>query len=570
MMEAKNLSFITFETTKTPEFKQVRGKDWIYWGENNSYPDYLIDLYMRSSTHNAIVTGKVNYILGNGWTVEKRGLSLEDQAIASKFINTINPNQTLDELSEELFLDFELFNAIAIEVIWNKAKSDFDLHHVPLNKLRTNEDESVYYYSKDWSVINQSEEKTGLKEYKPFDFDKKENGIYIYKITAPRKGKDPNVYPMPEYIGSTQAIETDVECSNYNLSEIKTGFSAGTLINFFNGVPEAEQKIALEKQIRNKFTGTDRAGSLIINWTDGRDRGSEVTSLAGNDLDKRYIELKKDVRQEIFTGHKVSSPMLFGVKTEGQLGGRSEIIDADELFQNSYVSIRQNKLESVFNKFAKLKNLPAKLKLSKRQSVSNDIFTEQTIVNSLPAKAIQEIIADRMGVDLTRYQNNGVVTQTQSNQKMYVENLENRLMDAFGKVGRSREMFEIIRTKECFFNTREELLESELQCFEDEGEGGIITTSPINNAPKINVEVLYSYELRDNAPKLSPGGTSRPFCKNLIALDKLYTRAEIDRLTNEFGTDVWKYKGGWYTNPNTGAPTPQCRHIWKQNLVKRK
>ena len=36
------------------------------------------------------------------------------------------------------------------------------------------------------------------------------------------------------------------------------------------------------------------------------------------------------------------------------------------------------------------------------------------------------------------------------------------------------------------------------------------------------------------------------------------------------GTNVWLYKGGWYSNPRTDAPTPQCRHIWKQNIVRLK
>ena len=163
------LMFVKFENQKVPEFKQVRGKDWIYWGETNDYPDYLIDLFMRSSTNNAIISGKVNYILGNGWKVNKAGMTMVNTAIANDFINSINPYESLDELSDAVFLDFEIFNGFALEVIWNKLGTDFDLFHIPFNKIRTNEDQSKYYYSKDWSIVAQSEEKTGLKEYLPFD-----------------------------------------------------------------------------------------------------------------------------------------------------------------------------------------------------------------------------------------------------------------------------------------------------------------------------------------------------------------------------------------------------------------
>lgn len=551
------IMLVKFENQKIPEFKQVRGKDWIYWGDRNNYPDYLIELYMRSSTHNAIITGKVNYVVGNGWKADKKGISLTEEALLDYFIAHINPDETLDELTEKIALDFEIFNAVALEVIWNKAGTNFDLYHIPINKLRTNEDMSVYWYSKDWEQQNQTEEKTGLKSYMPFNPEERNGSqIFIYQITAPRKGKDPNVYPTPEYIGSTQAIETDVECSNYNLSEIKSGFSAGTILNFYNGVPTPEARKEIEKRIKEKFSGTDKAGSLILNFADGKERGSEVVSLSGNDLDKRYIELKKDVRQEIFTGHKVTDPSLFGVKSDGVVFERGANILSQEIFQNSYVNRRQRILEKIFNNFAKLKGLRQNLEIKPITIISNEIFTEQTIVNSLPAKAIQDMIALKLGIDLTKYEDTSVTKTTTNIQKMSSD-FDEKLLQALFKVGRKKEDFEIIES-------------IELEFADEANGGGIITPqAPKIELPKVNTEILYSYEWRygyDNRDLKN----SREFCKKLIKADLLYTKDEIDGLRNEFNTDVWKYKGGWYTNPNTHNTTPSCRHIWKQNVVKRK
>jgi len=659
-MDSNSLSYIKFDNVKVPEFKTVRGKDWVYWGEENDYPDYLIDLYMRSSTHNAIITGKVNYILGGGWNSQKIGTTIESQAKINNFIENVNPDESLNEISEPIFLDFEIFNSVALEIIFNKSGSDFSLYHIPLNKLRTNEDESKYYYSKNWNERNQSEEKTGLKEYEPFMFDKKQNKgsyIYIYKITAPRKGKDPNVYSMPEYIGSTQAIETDLECSNYNLSEIKTGFSAGTILNFYNGVPLPEAKLEIEKMIKKKFSGTDKAGGIILNFADGKERGSEVTSLSGNDLDKRYIELKKDVRQEIFTGHKVSSPMLFGVKTEGQLGGRSEIQEAYELFQNTYISKRQQILEKIFNKFLTLKNIPSKLYLKPTEAIGAGI-PESLIVQAMPVDYVKE----KLGIPLPKKENEseaskhvidsinslsplvankvlesmtaaeiralvglsgGMVTTTTTTKTDTQLAKQKNILESFGSIGRDRGLFTILKTKEIehanYFTIRKsekEYFANELSSIErsvidllgkDEKmpleeiakalksstkeigkiisgleSGGYIDSTNVGYSPTdlgtsvileegaktANVEVLYSYELRHNAPALI--GKSREFCTKLISLNKLYTRNEIDNLSNGMDLDVWEYKGGWYTNPKTDAPTPQCRHIWKQNIVKLK
>lgn len=624
--KTNGLVFLKLENQKIPEFKQVRGKEWVFWGQKNDYPDYLIELFMRSSTHNAIITGKADYLLGEGWRANKTGLPTDKEAVLNSFINKINKDETLEELSEKVFLDFEIFNAIALEVIWNRSKRDFELYHVPFNKIRTNEDESKYWFSNDWTNSVQNEEKTGLKEFKPFDFKENENGLFVYKIIAPRKGKDPNVYPVPGYIGSTQAIETDAECSNYNLSEIKTGFSAGTILNFYNGVPDQEKMDAIEKKIKEKFSGTDRAGGIILNFADGKERGSEVVALSGNDLDKRYIELKKDVRQEIFTGHKVSSPMLFGVKTEGQLGGRSEIVESDELFQNKYVAKRQRLMQKVFNQFVKLKGLTGSLKLMPTQSVANDIFTESTIVANLPAAAIRDIIAERMGIDLSKYENKGVTTVTQETTQLSKhKEIATNLIAKFATIGRPKsdynifkstclfhaDSFSVAKAEQEYFAKKDKLssldrsiidliskdekipaselakalktdvktIEGRLKDLVDSEyispstEGYSPTDEGIDivedeGAKTINVEILYSYELRPNAPKLL--GESREFCSELIKLDLLYTRAEIDNLSNEFGTDVWTFKGGWYTNPNTDAPTPQCRHTFVQHVVKRK
>jgi DNA-binding Lrp family transcriptional regulator len=611
-VKSNGLMVIKLENQKIPVFKQEKGKDWVLWGEDNDYPDYLIELFMRSSTHNAIVTGKVNYILGNGWVANKKGLTVNEEAILENFVRKINPDETLNELSEKISLDFELFNALAFEVVFSKSGKDFYLYHMPINKLRTNEDRSKFFYSRDWTKsVRQDPEKTGFKEYKPFDFDKKENGIFVYQITAPRKGKDPNVYPIQEYIGSCQAIETDAECSNYNLSEIKTGFSAGTILNFYNGIPEAEAKKEIEKKIKEKFSGTDRAGSFILNFADGKERGSEVTTLNGNDLDKRYMELKKDVRQEIFTGHKVSSPMLFGVKTEGQLGGRAEIAEAYELFQNTYISKRQRILEKIFNKFAALRGCKANLKLAPTSAINANVFSEDTMLKVLPLASIRDILAERMGIDLSKYENTPVTSTTQMSQTNFrAVEFEGILISRLSGIGRPKAKYEFIESREQFkkdltpvdksiidligknekisvsdlakaLNTDAKTIQDKISKLVDSE-----YLSPVNDgysptasgedviasgeAKTADYEVMYSYELRSNAPALLPGGQSREFCKNLIKLDLLYTRQEIDDLSNEFGTDVWTFKGGWYTNPKTDAPTPQCRHIWVQHVVKRK
>lgn len=370
-----NIITIKFENHKIPEFREVKNKDWVYYGEDNLYPEYLIELALRSAKHGAVLSGKVNYIYGGGLQVVEKGSSLQAKANANAFIRQINK----DGFLRKMIQDFEWFNGFYIEPIFNKAFTKItSINYIPFSKIRVSADESKYFYSNDWKATKQDPEKTGYKEFTPFDLENPSaNQLYYYKILSPKNGKDRNVYPVPEYIGACASIETDIEIANYHLNNIKTGFSVGTIINFNNGVPTPEAKEEIERSIKKKFQGTDRAGSVAITFNTAAENAPTITSFAPNELDKQFIEIGKRVEQDIFTGHKITSPMLFGVKTEGQLGGRSEMIDAFELFQNTYIDGRQKCIEHVLNEFARLQGVTSKLEIQRVQAVSNGLTDSQ-------------------------------------------------------------------------------------------------------------------------------------------------------------------------------------------------
>lgn len=387
-MSHSNVLTLKFENHKVPEFKEVKGKEWVYFGEDNQYPDYLTELFLRSAKHNAIINAKVNYVYGGGLTINEDNSSYTQRAVAKKFIENLEP------FIRQTITDFEIFNGYALEVIWNKAGSKItEFGFIPLSKIRTNADETEYYYSNDWRPnVKQDPEKTGFKTFKPFDIN--EGGgsqLFVYKITSPVNSKNKNVYPVPEYIGATASIETDIEIANYHLNNIKTGFSVGTIINFNNGVPEADAQADIEKQIKKKFQGTDKAGSVAITFNNSTENAPTITSFAPSDLDKQFIEISKRVEQDIFTGHKITSPMLFGVKTEGQLGGRTEMIDAYELFQNTYVNIRQAMLEEVINQFAGLFGIVNRIYFKKANAVKSAI-PESLITQAYTPAEIREVL----------------------------------------------------------------------------------------------------------------------------------------------------------------------------------
>ena len=602
MSETSNVLYIKFENHKVPEFKEVKNKEYIYFGEDNNYPDYLIELYLRCAKHNAIINGKTNYIYGGGLVTDDKTSTVSQKAITQKFINKLKP------FINDMIKDFELFNSIAIEIIYDKlGKEIADFAYMPISKIRTNADESLYFYSNDWKQSKQTEEKTGFKEFEPFDYENKVKGsqLFVFKLKSPKNGVDKNVYGIPNYIGATSAIETDIEISNFHLNNIKSGFSMGQIISFNNGVPPTEEaKKQIERQIKQKATGTDKAGGLVITFNASQDNAPTIQSFSPNDLDKQFIEIGKRVDQEIFTSHNIVSPVLFGVATEGALGQRNEMLDAYELFQSTYISIRQAILEEIINQFSSFfgianyiyfkKSTPIKSLLpdSIIQKVYDAYPVEQIIdmmglpqidnsyktAMSVEKKKCEHQWFDKIGIkasDCTilyerdyEGQSDEDCIDTFKKEKFAEELLTNEkaIIDLLGKdiLTPSESIAKVLKisTKEVNDIITSLVERGYLSSGSEPTKKG---TKASEDSKTDNIEVKYRYGWRAGFDATDKKN-SREFCVDMLNKDKLYSRSEIETLNNEQGLDVWESRGGWWNKG--GVSVPYCRHLWKQVVIK--
>lgn len=601
-----SLMFLSFENVKVPDFKDVRDKDWVYYGEDNLFPEYLIDLYMRSGKHNSIINAKVNYICGRGF--EAKGVTYGDSLLIKQYLETANNWESHHDIIRKAVLDLMIFGGYYLEIIWDKAgKNISEIYHMPFNKLRTNKSEDIYYYSNDWTKKRQGEEETGLKELTPFNEEKRKGKqIYAYKWKTPRKTGQPNVYPLPDYIGGLAAIETDIEIANFHLTNIKTGFSAGTMINLLDGRPTDEEAKKLEKQFKEKFTGTDRAGSLILNFAADKEHAAEVLHLQPSDMDKQYIELAKRVQEEIFVCHKITSPMLFGIKTEGQLGGNQELQTASQYFQNTYTSVIQSQLNKEFNYLLKFAKIKGRVELYEVKPVGY-ILSDADVSQVMTLEEKREMLGLK-------------------NKKTFASEKPENLIDYFRSCGKPKDKFKVVKKKQKFnveFETElyrglfavNETQKKILSLIEKDN---LITIDTIADALKIEksevsklikslksqglikgyidksleetpkaleptgkateiiediptsaeIFVLYSYEWRDEVPageRDTAAHPSRDFCKELMSLNKFYTRREIEDISNRTGYSVWLHQGGYWNND--GNVEDHCRHTWQVNVV---
>jgi len=383
---ANSLSILKFEANVVPQFKEQRGKDWILYGSEgeykNRYPDFLLELYRNSAKHHAIINSKRDYICGRGWSIDTDGMTTVMKAKMEQFVKYPNPYESLDDILVKVAHDLELYGGYALEVIYDSIGEKIAaIYHADFAKYRVSEDGTKYYYSEDWKKSNPE-----VEEVEAFNWREPGGKQLLYV-----KSYQPNCkyYPLPSYLGAINYIDLDRKVSDYFNKGISNGFMAGTLINFNSGIPTETEQAEIERMVKSKFTGTDNANSILLNFADSKERSADIQQLNSNDFDKRFDLLNKTIQQELYAGHQISDPALFGIKEEGIFSSRNQLVDSFELFQNTYVNARQQFIERTFNDLAALQGLEGRLTISDTEPISVQ-FSESTIVSVMTANEIRE------------------------------------------------------------------------------------------------------------------------------------------------------------------------------------
>lgn len=371
-----NIIILKFAEAKQPEYRERRGVGYIEFGEKNDYPTYLLSMYNKSAKHNAIVRGKVNYITGNGWA------SKEVDPNAELFIKSPNQYESLADLTRKVSIDIEVFGGAYLEVIWSKVGGLLtEVCHLDYTKIRSNKDNTQFWYKNDWT--DRKEEPKIIPAYNT----QNRVGKQILYIKEYRPGLD--TYSLPGYIGAINYIESDIEVSKHVLGNAQTGFSASKLITLPNGEPSPDEKRNIERRFTERFSGSD-GKKFILSFVQDAARKPVVEDLGASDLTKEdFGRVDEMIQQNIFAGHQITAPDLFGISTPGALGSRSQIRDAYEVFKNTYVSDKQNFLESVFNQLAKQRGVTSEIYIKPVEPISFE-FSEATITANMTKEEIRE------------------------------------------------------------------------------------------------------------------------------------------------------------------------------------
>lgn len=381
-----NIVILNFGEAKPPVFKEVGSKDWLMMNiedYEDDYPGYLLYLLKNSSKHGAIVKGKAGYIFGKGLK------QAEESAKGKEWLNSVNRyGQKLNDIVKKSILDIEVFYGFYWQII--PSFRGFEIYKLDWRKVRKSKAGDGYWYKKDGKWTEKKEPAVKFPTYYP--------GIRQASIFAYYEyGAGEDQYPEPEYSNATNYIEADIVVGQNTLSNARGGFSASKFINFYNGEPIEEIKTAIEKKFTKKFTGPG-GRKIIIGFNDDPAKRPTIDDLGTSDLTKEdFNRVDKQIEQNIFTAHRVTSPILFGIKTEGQLGGRNEMREAYEIFKNTYANEKQQNIEEVINFFAAQLGL-GEFTLMPVEPIGFE-FSESTIKEIAPKK----YLLDKIGIDPQEY-----------------------------------------------------------------------------------------------------------------------------------------------------------------------
>jgi DNA-binding MarR family transcriptional regulator len=608
-----NIISIGFSEYSNPKFAEKKNQDWITYGDDNKYPYHLLNLLNTSAKHNAIVNGKANFIVGSGLQWEDE----QYQYLAEKDIN--RAGESINDILAKIALDLEVFGGCYLEVIYNTFNEPVSLYHIDYAKVRSNVDNSEFYISEQWETKGKPDDIITIKAY---DGENTEGKKIIYiKEYRPNV----NTYTLPSYQGALNYIELDVAVSEFHLNAIHNGLMPSKMISFNNGTPSVEEQRTIERQLKEKFAGEKNAGKFIINFNNDPSKAPTVLDLSASDLDKQFDLLNRTIQQEIFSGHRVTSPLLFGIATEGALGNRNEIREAYQIFQNTYINGKQIFIERWLKYILAPFGYNTDFAIKQTEPLAFE-FSEQVLAQAMTRDEIRE----KLGLPKLEQQDVVIAEQPKQAFKAFTKEDDDFAIAVFSEFGQDADKFFVINSKPMRFDAEGRELHDEefagvdiiittvqssvldlirqnpLISAKDISEALKVDRNVVNGAiasleankliiqseindngtmvvkreitkegrvqrnerkPLADVKIYYQYEVNPSLGQPEIIDTTRDFCKNLIDLRKVFTRAEIEQVSQRLGYSVWARRGGFYHNPKTQITTPYCRHIWVKKIL---
>ena len=525
---SSKIHVVNFSSYTTPVIREVQGKDFVEYGDNNDYFGYLIDRYNGSPTNNAILNSLMDLTFG-------KGLDATDSAKKPSEYAAMRGLFTKSCL-QKVVADYVMMGQCSLQVVYSQDHNTIvEVQHIPVETLRAaraNEDGEIeaYYYAKDWrEVASRRETPVRIPA-----FGKSKEGLEILYIKPYRAGF--YYYSPVDYQGGLPYAELEEEIANYHINNIQNGLAPSMLINFNNGVPSEEERRSIEQQIATKFSGSSNSGKFILAFNDNKDLAATVDPVQLSDAAEQYQFLSAESTQKIMVSHRIVSPMLLGIKDNSGLGNNAEELKtASTLLDNLVIRPKQEIIIDGLDQIL----------------AYNDISLNLYFKTIQPLEFTEDVVTP---MDLeTREEETGVKLSSQEPTDEHFDAMFAEL-EILGEVINEDE-WELVDERPVDYDAEQALSK---YAFASTGSAFPNAKSSQDGvtAEGKRYKVRYAY-----APETTKTN-SREFCKKMVAAGKVYRKEDVLRMDGQavnegFGPrgaatySIWLYKGG-----------ARCHHFW--------
>lgn len=542
MDKFSKINVVQLATYTSPEVTEERNKEWVNWTtqEGEDYFSYLIDRFNGSATNNAIITAISKMIYGRGLGATNSSKQLE----AWTWLSSSIKKDTLQRIAHDL----KLFNKFALQVVWSKSgKKITQVAHFPVDKLRAEKcndegDVEAYYYAWDWDEVNGKTSKVKPKRIPVFNPDspKGEQVLYCNPYNSGYY-----YYSPVDYQGGVQYAQLEEEISNYHINNIMNGLAPSMMVNFNNGIPESEEeRMLIESRVLNKFGGSSNAGRVIVAFNDDKEASATIEAVQLSDAHNQYQFLSDECMRKLLVSHRVTSPMLLGIKDQTGLGNNAEELKtASTLFDNTVVIPYQEKIIDALDQ------------LLNAQGYNLDLYFKTL-------QPLEFVEIDQPVSSETREKETGEELSLSKDDRPFLkDDLANDLVKQLESIGELEEDLLSDYELEDSEIVSDEAGEYDVEGYLNSREDFAAQDPSEQDTPRYKVRYAYV-----KGTSKTPQGESRVLCKSLLSAGRVYRKEDVQNLSSKGGAEaqgqpysVWLHKGG-----------ANCHHAWERRVYRKK
>lgn len=369
----------------TSDYK--KSKDFVIWGEKNTYPDFMLETSSKSSLLKGILNKEKTRIFAQGLEL------IDGTDITTHPLFQVNKMMNINDLTKSIINDYSNISCFSFQNEYsNNGKLITGLYYQPVKNVRcsymdTDDNIKQFYLSKNWSEWR----------YKTFtytsiqNFYTKETNDSLPSLSYIKNNSSiDDYYPEITWESSLDYVLMDNEVSKFHLANIMNGLNPGLIINFNQGDVSDEKKRTLKDKIKHELQGANAAGKMILLFSKDKEHEPTIKQLEVNNADKQYAILNETIDNKILMSTDIPR-ILSGLETTvGLSDGGKALAEANRVWFNESIKYKQETILKALNDIMIFNNMPLIQFRQNKESIFTSGLSEQTILTLFSIDELRE------------------------------------------------------------------------------------------------------------------------------------------------------------------------------------